>query len=250
MMPFKAVLFDLWETLIHDRPDRNQPRRGWRIEAVHALLTQHGFDIDHAAIGAALDGTNVALTRMHDEGRDVDAPGRATLLLDVLEQQAQRRAPDSVEAELLQIIASMPLDMAPHLAPGAIETLTRLRELGMGTALVSNAGMTTAPNLRLLMRHYGIEALFDVLIFSDELQLAKPHPRIFEVAASGLRVEAAHCVFVGDNPHNDVAGSLAAGMFAVQIGAKTRDGIDAVPCLRIETLSELIPALEAQPQPA
>jgi putative hydrolase of the HAD superfamily len=245
-MPLKAVLFDLWETLIHDRADRAHPRRVWRIEAVHTVFAGHDFDIDYMAVGAALDATNVALTQLHDKGLDVDGPGRATLLLDILEQQSGRRAPSSVAGELLDTIAAMPLDKAPHLAPGALETLTALRELGLATALVSNAGMTTAPNLRLLMRHYGIEALFDALVFSDDLQLAKPDPRIFHAAAMELRVEAADCAFVGDNPHNDVAGSLAAGMFAVQIGAKAREGVSAVPCVRIDTLSELIPALRAE----
>jgi HAD superfamily hydrolase (TIGR01509 family) len=245
-MPIKAVLFDLWETLIHDRPNRAHPRRVWRIEAVHTIFRKHGFEIDHMAVGASLDATNVALTRLHDDGRDVDGPGRATLLLDILEQQSGRRAPASVADELLETIAAMPLDKAPHLAPGALETLTELRALGLATALVSNAGMTTAPNLRLLMRHYEIESLFDCLLFSDELQLAKPDPRIFHAAARDLGVEAADCAFVGDNPHNDVAGALAAGMYAVQIGGKVRDGITTVPCVRIDTLAELIPALQAE----
>jgi putative hydrolase of the HAD superfamily len=245
-MPLKAVLFDLWETLILDRPDRAQPRRVWRIEAVHTVFAGHGFDIDHMAIGAALDATNVALMHLHDKGLDIDGPGRATLLLDVLEQQSGRRAPASVAGDLLAAISAMPLDKAPHLAPDAQETLTALRELGLATALISNAGMTTAPNLRLMLRHHGIEALFDALLFSDELQLAKPDPRIFHAATEKLRVEAEDCAFVGDNPHNDVAGSLAAGMFAVQIGAKAREGVTAVPCIRIDTLAELIPALRSE----
>jgi HAD superfamily hydrolase (TIGR01509 family) len=245
-MLIKAVLFDLWETLIHDDPDRAHPRRVWRIEAVHTIFDSHGFEIDYTAVGAALDATNVALTQLHDEGRDVDGPGRATMLLDIIERQSGRKAAASMADELLETIAAMPLDKAPHLAPGALETLTALRELGLATALVSNAGMTTAPNLRLMMRHYCIEDLFDQLLFSDELQLAKPDPRIFQAAARDLGVEPEDCAFVGDNPHNDVAGSLAVGMFAVQIGAKVRDGITAVPSLRIETLSELIPALQAE----
>jgi putative hydrolase of the HAD superfamily len=247
-MPLKAVLFDLWETLIQDRPDRSQPRRVWRIGAVHEVFAKHDFEIDYMAIGAALDATNVTLTRMHDDGRDIDAPGRATLLLDILERQAGRRAPDSVSEELLQVIAAMPHEMAPHLAPGAFETLMGLRELGLATGLVSNAGMTTAPNLRLLLRQHDIERLFDALIFSDELRLAKPDPRIFEAAAHELCVAVVECAFVGDNPHNDVAGSLAVGMFAVQIGSKTRDGVTAIPNVRIDTLSELIPALQADCQ--
>jgi HAD superfamily hydrolase (TIGR01509 family) len=245
-MPIKAVLFDLWETLIQDRPDRARPRREWRIETVCAVFVKHGFNIDGESIGTALDATNIALTRMHDDGRDLDADGRETLLLDLLEQQSGRRAPDSVSGELLSIIASMPLDKAPHLAPGAIETLNALREMGLPIALVSNAGMTTAPNLRLLLRHHEIDCLFDSLVFSDELQLAKPDPRIFHLAASELSVEAGDCAFVGDNPHNDIAGALAAGMYAVQIGAKVRDGITAIPHVRIDTLFELIPALRAE----
>jgi HAD superfamily hydrolase (TIGR01509 family) len=242
----KAVLFDLWETLILDRSDRAHPRRVWRIDRVQAIFDRHGFDVDHAAVGAALDATNVALTRLHDEGRDVDGPGRATLLLDVLEQQTGRRAPAALTGELLETIAAMPLDKAPHLAPGAAETLADLRALGLATGLVSNAGMTTAPNLRLMLRHHGIEDCFDLLLFSDELQIAKPDPRIFHSAAQQLGLEAADCAFVGDNPHNDVAGSLAVGMFAVQIGAKQRDGVTAVPSARIDLLSELIPALQAE----
>jgi HAD superfamily hydrolase (TIGR01509 family) len=247
-MPLKAVLFDLWETLIQDRPDRAHPRRVWRIEAVHGVFARHGFDIDFMAIGSALDATNVSLTQLHDKGLDVDADGRATMLIEILERQSGLRAPAAAAGELLEVISSMPVDKAPHLAEGAVETLTALRALGMATALVSNAGMTTAPNLRLLMRHHGIEELFDVLVFSDELQLAKPDPRIFHAAARGLSVEAADCAFVGDNPHNDVAGALAAGMFAVQIGVKTRDGVTATPHARIDALAELIPALQAESQ--
>jgi putative hydrolase of the HAD superfamily len=172
------------------------------------------------------------------------------MLVEILKQQTRHEVPNEATDDLLQIITSMPLEMAPHLAPGAFETLSGLRQLDFATALVSNAGMTTAPNLRLMMRHYEIEALFDALIFSDELQLAKPDPRIFATAAQALGLDSADCAFVGDNPHNDIAGALAAGMFAVQIGAKSRDGISAVPHARIDALSELIPALLAEATPA
>jgi putative hydrolase of the HAD superfamily len=94
-----------------------------------------------------------------------------------------------------------------------------------------------------MLGHYGIEELFDVLVFSDELKIAKPDARIFAAALTGIGHAAADCAFVGDNPHNDVYGATQVGMFAVQIGAKVRDGI--TPPLRIDSLSELIPALKA-----
>jgi HAD superfamily hydrolase (TIGR01509 family) len=240
-MPLKAVLFDLWETLILDRPDRNHPRRLWRTEAVRGVLAKYDFEVDPEPVGNALDATTRALTALHDEGLDLDCDERAELFLTRLDLETQRAAPRNAADTLHEVIASMPLDMAPHLAPYAAETLAALRELGLDVGLVSNAGMTTAPNLRLMLGHYGIEELFDVLVFSDELKIAKPDARIFAAALTGIGHIAADCAFVGDNPHNDVYGATQVGMFAVQIGAKVREGI--TPPLRIDSLSELIPAL-------
>jgi HAD superfamily hydrolase (TIGR01509 family) len=240
-MPLKAVLFDLWETLILDRPDRNQPRRAWRSQAVQTVLLDHGFDVDQEAIRAALDATTFALTSLHDEGLDLSVEGRADLFLSQLDVTAARPAPRSAAKALHDVIASMPLELAPHLAPHAAETLTSLRQMGLGLGLVSNAGMTTAPNLRLMLAHYEIDALFDVMVFSDEVLLAKPDRRIFTAALDRLGHDAADCAFVGDSPHNDVLGATQAGIFAVQIGAKVREGI--TPPARIDSLAELIPAL-------
>jgi HAD superfamily hydrolase (TIGR01509 family) len=115
----------------------------------------------------------------------------------------------------------------------------------MKTALVSNAGFTTAPNLRMLLDHYGLSELFDVLVFSDELEIAKPDPRIFKQALAGLGLRPDDCAFVGDNPHTDISGALSAGLFTVQIGAKSLDGIR--PHARIDSLSQLIPAITDAP---
>jgi HAD superfamily hydrolase (TIGR01509 family) len=241
-MPLKAVLFDLWETLIQDNPDRGRPRRAWRAEAVRGILLEHGYDATTEEVSAALDASSLALTALHDEGRDLNDEGRAALFFTHLEAKTNRRAPRAAGPELHEVIASMPLELAPHLAPYAQETLGELRALGVATALVSNVGMTTAPNLRRLLAHYGLGDLFDVFVFSDELLIAKPDPRIFSHALQGLACEADCSAFVGDNPHNDISGALAAGIYAVQIGAKVRDGI--VPHARIDSLADLLPALE------
>jgi HAD superfamily hydrolase (TIGR01509 family) len=240
-MPLKAVLFDLWETLILDRPDRNQPRRAWRSQAVQGVLLEHAFDVGMEPIARALDATTYSLTALHDEGRDLDGPGRAELFLTHLDLETERSAPRAAAEALHEVIASMPLEMAPQLAPHAAETLTALRGMGLGVGLVSNAGMTTAPNLRLMLSHYAIDELFDVMVFSDEVLFAKPDARIFSAALGQLGHEPADCAFVGDNPHNDVYGATRAGLYAVQIGVKVREGI--TPPARIDSLAELIPAL-------
>jgi putative hydrolase of the HAD superfamily len=244
-MRFKGVLFDLWETLIVDHPERSRPRRAWRTEGVRSVLSAYGFDIDYDEIALGLDTASRGLTQLHDRGIDIDATGRAHLFMDTLDRATGRRAPREAAVDLLEVIAAMPLDLAPQLAPHAVETVCAIREEAMKTALVSNAGFTTAPNLRLLLDHYGLSELFDVLVFSDELEIAKPEPRIFKQALAGLGLRPAECAFVGDNPHTDISGALSAGLFTVQIGAKTLDGTR--PHARIDSLNQLMPALGAAP---
>ena len=242
VMPLRAVLFDLWETLILDRPDRSFPRRQWRTESVCRILESHGFEAEFEAVLACLDASTTALTSMHDVGRDVDSAGRVHIFNEQLAVATGRHAPETSHAELEALITSMPLDKAPHLAPYALETVAGLKSMGLATALVCNAGFTTAPHLRSMLEHYGLLPHFDALIFSDELQVAKPDPRIFAAALDSIGHSPADCAFVGDNPHTDIWGALSAGLFTVQIGIKTREGI--TPQARIDSLGQLIEVLQ------
>jgi FMN phosphatase YigB (HAD superfamily) len=244
-MPFKAVLFDLWETLINDTHERAQPRRVWRTGEVQTVLSRHGFEVETEPVQAALDACGYALNALHDEGKDLGRGGRARLFLDQLELAAAVRGPEAALDELEDVITSMPLDMAPRPANHAVEAVVGLKALGVATALVCNAGFTTAAHLRPLLAHYDLLAHLDVQVFSDELEIAKPDPRIFAAALEGLGLEAADCAFVGDNPHTDIWGALNAGLYTVQVGAKMRDGV--TPHARIESLEELLPALGYPP---
>ena len=237
----RGVLFDLWETLIYDRPERSQPRRAWRTAAVEAVLRENGFEAAAAEISPVLDAASSALTQLHDQGRDLDAIGRSHLFLDLLDAATGRRAPRQAANALLDVIAAMPLDLAPRPAPDALAVLRGLKAAGLAIGLVSNAGFTTAPNLRRLLDHYDLLQSFDVLVFSDEHRVAKPNARIFQAALDGLGLAASEAAFVGDSPYNDIAGATSAGLFAVQVGSKARDGIQ--PRARIQDLAELIPTL-------
>lgn len=238
----KAVLFDLWETLINDKPERAMPRRAWRSGAVQAVLQRHGLDVPLDAVQAALDASTGALTRLHDEGKDLDRGGRAELFMSEVSLLTNTAAPEGARDELEDVITSMPLDIAPLLAPFAVETTAAVKARGWATALVCNAGFTTTPHLLPMLEHYGLRAHLDVMVFSDEMRIAKPDPRIFARAIEGVGLSPAECAFVGDNPHTDIGGAQRVGMFAVQIGGKQRAGI--TPDARIEDLSELIGVLE------
>ena len=244
-MPLKGVLFDLWETLINDLPERGLPRRDWRRRRVVEALSAQGWSGNHETVLEALDATMVAISRMEDTGFDTNSAGRALLFADELAALAGVRPPEAALHDIEVAITEMPFEMAPVLAPGALETVVALKQRGLALALVCNAGFTTAPHLRSLLNHYGLLPHFDALVFSDEHQIAKPNARIFHVALEALGLGADACAFIGDNPHTDISGALAAGLFAIQIGAKERDGI--TPHARVSHLSQLVEVLEATP---
>lgn len=76
--------------------------------------------------------------------------------------------------------------------------------------MISNA----TKNLEdILENHHGIIDLFDVVINSARVGVAKPDARIYHLAAERLGVPVSACVFTDDLAHN-VEGARAAGMHA------------------------------------
>jgi putative hydrolase of the HAD superfamily len=95
---------------------------------------------------------------------------------------------------------------------GDVVSLARRLRPRYKVGLVSNA----TENLEeMLLNHHGIIDLFDVVINSARVGLAKPDVRIFHLAAERLGVPASACVFTDDLAHN-VEGARAAGMRAFQ----------------------------------
>lgn len=237
-----AVLFDLWETLVHDLPDLNRARQLWRASNVRAVFNAAGLEADLDILDAAL-GTVLSRTlgEMQDEGRDIDGPGRVSLFVGEYTALGAEPPHAAMYEALQTAMCSMTHGLYPHRAPFAVETLRQVKAQGLKTALVSNAGITTAPTLRQMLEHYDLAPYLDAVVFSDEQQLAKPAPGMFLAALEAVGVEARDAVFVGDSPHNDVAGAQAVGIFAVQIGERHADGIK--PDAHIRTLDELLPLL-------
>jgi epoxide hydrolase-like predicted phosphatase len=90
---------------------------------------------------------------------------------------------------------------------GMMGVVTRAREAGLRTALLSNS-WGNEYDRELLGR------LFDTVVISGEVGLRKPEPEIYRLTASRLGVEPAQCVFVDDLAPN-VRGAVAVGMVGV-----------------------------------
>lgn len=89
---------------------------------------------------------------------------------------------------------------------GAVETVRELRRRGV------QLGIVTSKHHRAALRGMdlcGLTELFDVIVTPDDVTHTKPHPEPVLHALAKLGVAAEEAVFVGDSPHDLVAGKAA-----------------------------------------
>ena len=118
---------------------------------------------------------------------------------------------------------------------GAIETLTRLRDVGIRTGIVSYADITV---FEALLKLTGLAGSTDVEVCSEMARSCKPHPEIFHQALCSVGVDPTEAMFVGDTVDTDIVGGnrvgmrtalLSAGEFTLGEGSQRRPGVTSRP---------------------
>ena len=123
-----------------------------------------------------------------------------------------------------------------RLFPDAIETLDALGCCRLG--VISNG---SSARQRQKLASVGILDRFAVVVISEDIGVAKPHPGIFEAACEAVGASPSACVHVGDRLDVDALGARDAGLTGVWLDRRGTGGAPAsVPT--IPRLSEL-PAL-------
>ena len=240
----KAVLFDLWGTLIAEDPAAGEARRLLRVQLAREALADAGFDYAAADIEAAFLAAGVEHELLHASERDFSAHGRTIAYLRQVDERIGERLGERAWARLDEAILTPMLTHRPVIMRDARETLEAVRALGLSVGLISNTGITPGFVLRRILDEMGLWRLLDHAVFSDEVELAKPAVALFENALDEMGVTASEAAFLGDQPRLDVAGARRAGMWSVQVGdVALTDGV--APHARIGALLELLPALRS-----
>ena len=189
----RAILFDLYETLVTERdssPARASSlgarlgleagafRRAWRPRRGRVVRGEISFASALLEIGTAL-------------GHSIE-PGLAQALSD------ERRLEKSA--------------LFGRIAAEAVATLRQLRHCGYKLAIVSNC---FAEDIE-AWPCCPAAACFDAAVFSCAVGSAKPEPRIYLEAMHMLGVEPVHGVFIGDGGDDELLGAERAGLRAAQ----------------------------------
>jgi len=243
MPAIRAVLFDLWGTLIVDDPADHEATRHLRAKMTCDALTALGFGYAVTDILASFTAAVAEHTRLHDAERDLSPRGRTVMYLRHIDETLAGRLDERAWDLLDQAILTPKLAFRPLAMPAARDVLLAVRALGLPAALISNTGITPGFVLRRILDDLDLLPFLDLLIFSDEVELAKPARAIFDHALDEMGLAPGEAAFVGDQPRLDVLGARRAGMWSVQLGALAEDGIE--PHARIGSLDELLPALRS-----
>lgn len=183
----RAVIFDLWETLID-----------WDREAAAAMVAAVS---EHAPEFAQ---------RWSRSQNRYTAPIRVAL--------ADAGVPGSVMEE----VCSLRLEYvrgALEPRPGAVETLRRLPELGILVGLIT----VCSEDVEVLWPSTSFAGLFDAEVFSSAVGMSKPDPRIYLHCCELLGVQPSEAVFVGDGANDEIAGAERVGMRAILIHRSGED---------------------------
>lgn len=113
-------------------------------------------------------------------------------------------SPRELNSAFLQAMAEI-----CHPIEGAVELLDKLR--GKAKLGIITNGFTELQIVRL--EKTGLKDHIDLLVVSEEVGIAKPHPAIFDHAIERMGYPARDKVLmVGDNPDSDILGALNAGL--------------------------------------
>jgi HAD superfamily hydrolase (TIGR01549 family) len=139
-------------------------------------------------------------------------------------ERAWRRAGIEAPREILYQVLDYEQrcwDSAVKLAPAALETLDRLRERGIRTAVASNAPFPSE-FMRRQLHGNGIGERVDAVVFSSEVGRRKPAPELYQAALDLLEVPAERALYVGDRYAEDYEGPRRLGIQALLCTALAR----------------------------
>jgi putative hydrolase of the HAD superfamily len=212
---FRAVIFDLWQTLVP-----------WDLEASNRF-----YDRMADAIGVERDrfrGVWVAGGPRREVG-PIEEHVREIL--------AELEADGDVDALLEMRREWTKGSLVPR--PDALDTLAELRRRGRRLALIS----VCTQDVSLVWDETPLAGALDELVFSCDVGVSKPDPRIYGIACERLEVEPGECLFVGDGANDELPGAERAGMTAVQLrppGEHLTESGKAWRGRSVERLSEVL----------
>jgi len=97
--------------------------------------------------------------------------------------------------------------------PGALELLTACRQKGLKVGLMSDCSLAVPG----VWSRTHFADIFDAVVFSCELKIQKPNPSFYRHCLQLLGVAAGDCLYVGDGGGKELQGALSENLWPVMV---------------------------------
>ncbi|PPR09691.1 MAG: (S)-2-haloacid dehalogenase 4A [Alphaproteobacteria bacterium MarineAlpha11_Bin1] len=143
---------------------------------------------------------------------------------------------DSLRAKLMELY--LQLDAYPEV----VDVLTRLKDGGKKTAILSNGEPSM---LVAAAKNANIYSLLDKVLSVEKVGIFKPHPSTYQIAVDELKFPANHICFQSSNCW-DAHGAAAVGFMVTWVNRfeQPHENLPSKPHAEIKTLSDLLPLLK------
>lgn len=194
-MKYAAVIFDLFGTLVDDITGPPYDRT---TEQMALTLSINSDDFSELWFGTVYERNTGYFITLEDNIKYICEQ----LGVHVNEEQL------STAAEIRRNLARQSM-MLPR--PGSQDTLSKLREKKRKIGLISDC----SPSEPEIWPNTPLEPLCDCAVFSCLVNIKKPDPQIYQLAAAQLNVNCNDCLYVGNGGSNELRGAYEANMFPV-----------------------------------
>ena len=128
--------------------------------------------------------------------------------------------------------------------PEVPETLQKLKQQGLGTAILSNGSFEM---LEAGVRNSGLEELLDGVFSVETIRIFKPDPQVYQLAVDQLGCDPQEILFFSSNAW-DVSGSATFGFQAVWVNrfGQAPERLPGNPVLEIKSLDVVLKYFSAE----
>lgn len=236
-MPIKAVLFDMFDTLMII--EKNHEFYSPSLMRMYRYLNRNGIDVSFERFDAAYIEVRDRLYAEADlNWEEPHFNVRVAETLKSLGYDSEVSSPIVTEATNEFCEEFMTYVRIDEKAEAMLKLLHGKYKLG----IISNFAIPEC--VLKLLKANNIDSLFDVVVVSGAVNKRKPSPEIFTSTLKMLGVMPNETVFVGDTIDADIEGAKTVGMKAIYIERRAQDESEkCCPDKTIKSLDELILAL-------
>lgn len=237
-MPLKAVLFDMFDTLV--MINRNHEYYNPAVVRMHQYLVSQRITLPFEKFNAAyIEARDALYAKAEANLEEPHFNVRISNALKMLGYNFNVSSPivQGATSSFCEVFMNY-VKIDEH-ASAVLKNLHFKYRLGV----ISNFAIPEC--VHTILKNNGLDGFLDLVIISGAVNKRKPSPKIFEDALKFLNISAAEAAFVGDTMDADVAGAKAVGMKAIYLKRRIeKEIVDVCPDLVIGSLADLPLKLE------